>query len=116
MKKMSGEKARLKAMRNFLVRAMAVTIAAAIFAAIGSRVCAAQELSVLHTFTGGSDGSYPDGTLAADAAGYLYGTTQIGGAYGAGTVFELSPEPNGKSRFSLLYTFTGGTEGGDPLG
>jgi uncharacterized repeat protein (TIGR03803 family) len=73
----------------------------------------AANVSVLHTFTGG--GSYPDGNLTADAAGNLYGTTQIGGAYGAGTVFELSPTPDGQWRFHVLYTFTGGTDGGNPL-
>src|ERR1700691_2079949 len=72
--------------------------------------------TVLHTFTGGKDGSYPDSNLTADAAGNLYGTTQIGGADGAGTVFELSPGPNDKWQFSVIYTFTGGTDGGNPLG
>jgi uncharacterized repeat protein (TIGR03803 family) len=72
--------------------------------------------AVLHTFTGGKDGSYPDSNLTADAAGNLYGTTQIGGADGAGTVFELSPGPNDKWQFSVIYTFTGGTDGGNPLG
>jgi uncharacterized repeat protein (TIGR03803 family) len=75
----------------------------------------AAEVSVLHTFTGGNDGSYPDGNLSADGAGNLYGTTQIGGAFGAGTVFELSPTPDGQWRFYLLYTFTGGADGGNPL-
>jgi uncharacterized repeat protein (TIGR03803 family) len=72
--------------------------------------------TVLHTFTGGKDGSYPDSNLTADAAGNLYGTTQIGGADGAGTVFELSPGPNDKWQFSVIYTFSGGTDGGNPLG
>jgi uncharacterized repeat protein (TIGR03803 family) len=83
---------------------------------LASRVCAAQDVTLLHSFTGGSDGSYPDGNLAEDAAGNLYGTTQIGGAFGAGTVFELSLEPSGKWHFSLLYTFTGAADGGYPLG
>jgi uncharacterized repeat protein (TIGR03803 family) len=47
-------------------------------------------LTVLHSFTGGSDGAYPSGDLIADAAGNLYGTTYGGGASVQGTVFELT--------------------------
>jgi uncharacterized repeat protein (TIGR03803 family) len=94
---------------------MTILTATALLLALPSRAYAA-DVTVLHTFTGGKDGSYPDGSLTADANGNFYGTTQIGGAYGGGTVFELSPTPDGKWRFSVLYTFTGGTDGGNPLG
>ena len=52
-------------------------------------------LTVLHSFTGGSDGGRPVADLIADAAGNLYGTTSSGGATatcpgGCGTVFELT--------------------------
>jgi uncharacterized repeat protein (TIGR03803 family) len=77
---------------------------------------AAARPTLLHTFTGGDDGSYPDSNLVEDANGNLYGTTQIGGVYGFGTIFELSPTENGNWRFSVLYTFTGGSDGGNPLG
>jgi uncharacterized repeat protein (TIGR03803 family) len=96
--------------------ALAVVIAMGMLLPLASQVCAAQDVSLLHSFTGGSDGSYPDGNLSEDAAGNLYGTTQIGGAYGAGTVFELSPKANGKWHFLLLYTSTGADDGGYPLG
>jgi uncharacterized repeat protein (TIGR03803 family) len=43
---------------------------------------------LLHAFTG-SDGSGPTG-LALAGGGVLYGTTSLGGAYGAGTVFALT--------------------------
>ena len=72
-------------------------------------------VTVLHTFTG-EDGAFPDASLTADAAGNFYGTTQIGGTYGLGTVFRLSPLAGGGWRYSLLYEFTGGTDGGQPLG
>ena len=45
----------------------------------------------LHDFTGGSDGAYPQGNLAFDAAGNLYSTTYAGGAYGGGVAFEITP-------------------------
>jgi len=47
--------------------------------------------SVLHTFGEGYDGCVPEGNLVIDSKGNLYGGTVLGGAYGAGTVFELTP-------------------------
>ena len=47
--------------------------------------------TVLHVFTGGSDGASPSAGLIADSNGNLYGTTVWGGASGYGTVFELTP-------------------------
>ncbi len=44
----------------------------------------------LHEFSGGIDGYWPNG-LAIDAQGNLYGTTNQGGAYNAGVVFEITP-------------------------
>jgi uncharacterized repeat protein (TIGR03803 family) len=38
-----------------------------------------------------ADGGYPYGTLALDAAGRIYGTTQYGGAYDLGEVYDLKP-------------------------
>lgn len=49
--------------------------------------------TVLYSFAGAADGASPEGGLVQDAAGHLYGTTKYGGAFGAGTVFELSPAP-----------------------
>jgi uncharacterized repeat protein (TIGR03803 family) len=46
--------------------------------------------NVLQNFNG-SDGSYPFASLILDRAGNLYGTTYQGGAYGWGTVFEITP-------------------------
>src|SRR5208337_3215913 len=37
-----------------------------------------------------SDGTYPVAGLIADAAGNLFGTTETGGAFGDGTVFEVA--------------------------
>jgi uncharacterized repeat protein (TIGR03803 family) len=47
------------------------------------------KLMVLHTFTGGTDGSNPEAGLILNGAS-LYGTTPIGGAYNLGTLFKLN--------------------------
>jgi uncharacterized repeat protein (TIGR03803 family) len=68
--------------------------------------------TVLHSFTGtGGDGSYPEAGLVRDANGNLYGTTVSGGASVYGTVFEL----NKTGKETVLYSFSGGTDGGYPL-
>jgi uncharacterized repeat protein (TIGR03803 family) len=73
--------------------------------------------TVLHSFTGGTDGAIPDfAGVVQDAAGNLYGTTVVGGdlsgcsGYGCGVVFKRSKA--GKE--TTLYTFTGGTDGANP--
>ncbi len=66
--------------------------------------------TVLHNFSGGTDGATPYGSLAIDKSGNLYGTTTAGGASGAGTVFEISG-----STETVLYSFDGGTDGADPV-
>ena len=69
---------------------------------------------VLHSFTGEStDGSDPKATLIVDSAGNLYGTTFSGGSGGRGTVFRFD---NGQDSEDVLYNFSGGTDGGNPLG
>lgn len=67
---------------------------------------------VLHAF-GGTDGFSPQGSLLRDKAGNLYGVTMQGGADNYGTVYRLAS--NGKA-FSVLYSFTGGADGGYPSG
>jgi hypothetical protein len=80
--------------------------------------------TVLYSFGGGTDGAYPRAGLVMDKQGNLYGTTDVGGlsggcnvsgfgGYGCGTVFELSPAQSGWTE-SILYVFTGGTDGGFP--
>jgi uncharacterized repeat protein (TIGR03803 family) len=66
--------------------------------------------SVLHIFSCGADGGIPQAGLLRDSAGNLYGTTSAGGASGQGTVFRI--DTSGKE--SVLYSFTGGSDGGTP--
>jgi uncharacterized repeat protein (TIGR03803 family) len=61
--------------------------------------------TVLHSFGNGTDGIVPYANLVFDTAGNLYGTTQYGGTYGGGTVFELSPTAGGGRTEQVLYSF-----------
>jgi uncharacterized repeat protein (TIGR03803 family) len=45
--------------------------------------------TVLHNFTGGSDGGSPFGQVIFDGAGSLIGTTQSGGAHNEGVVYKV---------------------------
>ena len=69
-------------------------------------------LTTLYTFSGGNDGAIPIAGLAQAGNGSFYGVAYLGGADGYGTVFEISPA----GVFTLLYTFTGGIDGGNPWG
>jgi uncharacterized repeat protein (TIGR03803 family) len=62
--------------------------------------------SVLHSFTGGADGSGAAGWLVLDAAGNLYGTA-VGGGVGYGVVFELTRRASGGWRERVLHAFLG---------
>jgi uncharacterized repeat protein (TIGR03803 family) len=70
--------------------------------------------TVLYTFTGGADGGNPVGGVILDSAGNIYGTTADGGTpsgfSGNGVVFTLTPA----GQETVLYTFTGGTDGSTP--
>jgi uncharacterized repeat protein (TIGR03803 family) len=70
--------------------------------------------TVLYSFTGKADGYDPSSSVIFDAAGNLYGTTIEGGAFGDGTVFELSPNPDGTWTETVLYSFQGGLDGSFP--
>jgi uncharacterized repeat protein (TIGR03803 family) len=66
--------------------------------------------TVLYTFTGGADGGSPSGSVTRDSAGDLYGTASIGGIANQGVVYKLDPA----GHETVLYSFTGGTDGGYP--
>jgi len=84
---------------------------------LGSSARAQGAYKTLYTFTGGSDGSSPHAGLIFDTAGNLYGTTYVGGAKGQGIVFELTPNPDGSWKESVLYSFCSAmncTDGANP--
>ncbi|MGA3142677.1 MAG: choice-of-anchor tandem repeat GloVer-containing protein [Verrucomicrobiota bacterium] len=47
-------------------------------------------LTTVYSFTGGSNGAYPNSALVQGTDGNFYGTTSAGGAHGDGAIFRLS--------------------------
>jgi len=68
---------------------------------------------VHYSFSGSPDGSDPQSEVVFDGAGNLYGTTERGGLYGYGTVFELKYS-DGSWTETVLYNFTGANDGAYP--
>jgi len=66
--------------------------------------------TVLHSFAGGADGASPFAGLIYEA-GTLYGTTTTGGAADSGTLFAVDVTT---ATESVLYSFSGGTDGEHP--
>src|SRR5581483_8692906 len=66
--------------------------------------------SVIHSFGHGSDGDEPVGGVVVDTAGNVYGTTLLGGTYGNGTVYEITPS----GAESVIYSFVGGSDAVNP--
>ena len=80
---------------------------------LSANLAMAEVNNLLYTFTGGSDGSQPVGTLTL-ADGNLYGMASSGGSKGFGTVFKVS---TADGSFNLLHTFTNGpADGNAPSG
>jgi uncharacterized repeat protein (TIGR03803 family) len=145
-------------------RLAALALCVAMCAALAPMGAEAAEFTVLYRFTGGADGGKPSWGLVRDKEGNLYGTTNIGGLAGGGTIFKLDPhghesvlyhfgtfgflntgaEPSGliqdeagdlyfttafesaypsgtvskvdlKGNRSVLYAFTGGSDGAQPM-
>ncbi len=72
--------------------------------------------SIIYGFQGGSYGARPFSHLVFDAAGNLYGTTSgLFGGGGYGNVFKLTPTESGYWNETVLYTFTGGSDGKFPM-
>jgi uncharacterized repeat protein (TIGR03803 family) len=80
------------------------------------------EETVVHTFTDGKDGALGYTPVILDSAGNLYSVADVGGkrvpscAYnqGCGVVFKMTPAEQGPWTESVLYSFTGGTDGRVP--
>src|SRR5882724_4381452 len=98
----------MKSPTYFRIRAVA---AAAVFV-LSLATATAATTEVIFSFDEDA-GEYADTDLETDSAGNIYGTTVLGGDFGGGTVFQLSPTANGWVH-TVLYSFTGGADGGEP--
>jgi uncharacterized repeat protein (TIGR03803 family) len=80
------------------------------------RVTPAGSVKVLHNFCAQpscTDGQSPVGALLQATDGFFYGTTSLGGAFNAGTVFKMTLS----GKITTLYSFcsqSGCTDGEDP--
>jgi uncharacterized repeat protein (TIGR03803 family) len=70
--------------------------------------------TTLYYFSNGSDGGSPSGGLTWDSSGNLYGTAAEDGANGKGVVYKLTPNGSGGWTYSVIYSFTGGSDGSHP--
>ena len=66
----------------------------------------------IYTFPSGSSAN---SGLTFGPSGELYGTGS-GGASGAGFIYRMHQLPAGAWRYEPVYNFTGGTDGGNPVG
>lgn len=73
-------------------------------------ISSAGQFTVLHGFQGNPDGALPAAVLVLDNKGNIFGTTNSGGTFDSGTVFEITSTRTEK----VLYSFTGGADGGHP--
>jgi len=95
------------------MRAKAIVVLTFLLFSVSSGLAGTEK--VLYTFTGGLDGGQPyQAGVIFDQSGNLYGVTQYGGAYGQGTVFELTPSPDGTWTETVLYNFMGAPDGAQP--
>jgi uncharacterized repeat protein (TIGR03803 family) len=70
---------------------------------------------ILYSFAGGiGDGAVPIGGVILDSSGNLYATTEQGGAYNHGTVFELV-NSSGIYTETILYSFASSPDGATPF-
>jgi uncharacterized repeat protein (TIGR03803 family) len=76
------------------------------------KISTSGEETVVYSFLRGADGGGPQGGLVRGLNGSFYGVTGVGGAYDAGTIFEVAPD----GRETVLYSFAAGADGGYPYG
>jgi uncharacterized repeat protein (TIGR03803 family) len=74
--------------------------------------------TVLHSFSGGTDGGEPQSGLIPDGKSGFFGTASQGGTTGNGNFFDLVPpaQTDGARTLTPLHQFAGGNDGSDPSG
>ncbi len=68
---------------------------------------------VVYSFSGSTDGGYPDTGSLALSGSTLYGMAQFGGSDDDGSVFKVNTNGSG---FAVLHSFTGASDGEMPWG
>lgn len=69
------------------------------------------DYSVLYRFNG-REGAFTNEGVIQDKQGNIYGATTGDGAFGCGTVFQLSPKADGGWSYNVLYNMRGGQSAG----
>ena len=69
------------------------------------------DYAALHQFDG-RDGAFPNSAVVLDKQGNVYGTTTNDGAFGCGTVFQLSPKSKSGWTYNVLYNLRHGASAG----
>lgn len=71
-------------------------------------------VTILHNFSGTTDGKYPHGSLLEATDGNLYGLTELGGVNDLGTIFKYDKT---NSATTIVYSFSGTPiDGSTPFG
>ncbi len=122
-------------LNNIGPAAMTVLVSLLVLSIAAAPPAHAQTITVLHAFTGGSDGAQPQNGVTLDRGGNLYGTTVYGGVQtfsecqpgkpcgggtcqqieGCGVVYKLTHAGSGWI-FAPLYQFLGASDGDGPVG
>jgi uncharacterized repeat protein (TIGR03803 family) len=75
------------------------------------KIDSSNSFTVLHNFTGGSDGAEPFGSPLVDASGNIYGTTDSGGPVcSCGTIYRIDSSGNE----TIVHSFAANEGGGNP--
>ena len=106
--------------RKLAVLSAVATLFAPAQAMATSKTAPAPIAKSVYQFKGGTiDGATPNAGLVADSNHNLFGTTQTGGKYGKGIVFELPallPSAKGVARKEIIiHNFSGGADGQAPV-
>ena len=74
-----------------------------------TQLAAGQSYSVLHAFSGGTDGAAPKGLVLSGTN--LYGAASGGGKFGKGVIYKINKDGSG---YKVLHDFSGGNDGSSP--